>query len=353
MNKIPALLVLLCCAGLAQAQKTFDLNDLLGFTGYSVQKFDAHLGKKSYKRDYDSPKETATNYNYYQVKKSKSGEVVHKISFQDSDKAPSICFQTSSPTEFEELKKDIKNEGYTCYDETGDLSKPLLFQKANYTIKTSLEVKDSLSFYTLLIQKIQLPKPKDISFAEDLLKFNSHECLVSFFGEGNVVKDVFHYTDKEINKCSVLFPNTSREVIFMWKDEANYRVPAFLIVGGHLQTKGTSGFTRELTQNEWQSRQGVYSGMQLQELQKLNGDKINIYSWKTERPGVLAPTSKGLIDFSRLSLVFNCLNCAEKEFLQTSSIINSENALADDRKIYVSTLIILPEKDKDINTVLR
>lgn len=344
MKKLPAVLVLLLYAGLAQAQ-SFDLNDLLGFTSYSVRKFDARLSKNSFKRDYDSPKETSSDYNYYQVKKSKAGEIKRKISFIDDANEPSLCYQTTSLSEYNDLKQDIKKAGYSCYETAEDNDKPLLYQKGECSINTSVEVKDSVSFYTLFIQKSKLPKAKEVAFAEDLLRFPSHECLTAFFGSDNVKKDVFHYTDTEINKCSVLFPNSSREVIFIWNDEVNYRKPAFLIVGGHLQTKGTTSYTLETVQNEWQTKQGIYSGMQLQELQKLNGDKIDFYSWNTDRPGVLAPTNSGAIDFSRLSIVFNCLNCTEKEF-QTASIINSEKALANDRKIYISSLIILPEKEK-------
>ncbi|MDB5196878.1 MAG: hypothetical protein JWP88_1249 [Flaviaesturariibacter sp.] len=352
MKKIPAVLVLLFWSGLAQAQ-TFDLSDLLGFAGYNAQKIDAYLGKKSFKRDYNSPKESSSNYNYYQIKKSKEGEIVRKISFQEKESTPTLSYQTSSLKEYNDLKYDIKKAGYTCYNESEAADKPLLFQKGNCAINTSVEVADSTTLYTLLIQKIPLPKVKEVAYAEDLLRFNSHECLVAFFGQQNVEKDIFHYTDTEVNKCSVLFPNTSREVIFIWNDEVNYRKPDFLIVGGHLQTKGTAGYTFETVQNEWQTKQGIYSGMQLQELQKLNGEKINFYSWNTDRPGVLAPTSSGAIDFSRLSLVFNCLNCIEKGIQQTANIISSENAIADDRKIYISSIIILPEKEKGATAALR
>jgi hypothetical protein len=351
MKKTPVFLVLLFYAGLAQAQ-AFDLGDLLGMTGQGVQKFDAHLGRKSYKRDYESPREAPSNYNYYQKKKSKGEEVIRKISYQEDDKAPGVSYQTSSQREYSALLQDLRKSGYACYDPAADESKLALYQKGTCTVSTSVEVKDSVTFYTVSIQKTTLPKAKEISFAEDLLKFNSHECLTAFFGDGNVKKDVFHYTDTEVNKCSVLFPNTSREVIFIWNDEINYRHPAFLIVGGHLQTRGTQDYTLETVQNEWQTKQGVFSGMQLQELEKLHGSPISFYSWKTDRPGVLAPTNTGAIDFTRLSIVFSCLNCTDKSALSTT-LINSKNAIADDRKIYISSLIILPEKGQATTAALR
>lgn len=351
MKKMPVVLVLLLWARLVQAQ-SFDLEDLVDFTNYSVQKFDAHIGKKSFKRDYDSPHESASNYSYFQVIQSKEGPVNRKISLQEHKDAPKLYYQTSSLKEYRDLKQEIKKAGFLSYDTTETEDKVQLYQKGTFAINTSIKTIDSIPVYTLLIEKSKLPKAKEIAFAEDLLRFTSHECLAAFFGSGNVKKDIFHYTDTDINKCSVLFPNTNREVIFIWDDEVNYRKPAFLIVGGHLQTKGTAGYRFETVQNEWQTKQGIYSGMQLQELQKLNAGQINLYGWNTDRPGVLAPTG-GAIDFSRLSLVFNCLNCTEKGLQQTTNIISSGNALADDRKIYISSLIILPEKEKGVSTALR
>ncbi|MDB5250992.1 MAG: hypothetical protein JWP27_161 [Flaviaesturariibacter sp.] len=351
MKKTPVLLALLLCAGWAQAQ-ALDLDDLISLTGQGVQKFDAHLGRKSYKRDYESPRESPSNYNYYQQKKSKGEEVLRKVSYQDDDKAPALRYQTTSQSEFSGLLHDLKKAGYVCYDPAADERKPALYQKGTCSVSTALDVKDSLTLYTVSIQKTSLPKSKEVAYAEDLLKFGSHESLAAFFGEDNVRKDVFHYTDTEINKCSVLFPNTSREVIFIWNDEVNYRKPAFLIVGGHLQTSGTQEYTLETGQNEWQTRQGIFSGMKLQELEKLHGSPISFYSWNTDRPGVLAPTKTGAIDFSRLSIVFACLNCTDKSALSTT-LINSQNAIADDRKIYISSLIILPEKGQATTAALR
>jgi hypothetical protein len=352
MKKTPALLVLLFWAGLLQAQ-SFALNDLLGFTVANAHKLEAQLNRKSFRRDYESPKGSPSNYNYHQIKKSKEGDIIRKLSFLEKGGVPTLCYQTSSLQECNDLKNDIQKAGYTFYGEAIENDQPLLYQKGTSTINASVEIRDGVNLYTFLIEKNTLPKVKEVAYAEDLLQFTSHEYLTAFFGPRNVRKDVFHYTDTEVNKCSVLFPNTSREVIFIWNDEVNYRKPAFLIVGGNLQTKGTANYRLETVQNEWQTRQGIYSGMQLQELQKLNGEKVNFYSWTTDRPGVLAPTKTGAIDFSRLSLVFNCLNCSEQSLQKTANIISSENALADDRKIYISSLIILPEKTQNNTTALR
>jgi hypothetical protein len=343
MKKIPAILVLLLYAGLCRSQ-TIDLDDLVDFTGFDVQKFDAHLGRKSFKRDYNSPRETQTNYNYYQAKKIKGEEVLRKISFQEGAE-PTICYQTTSQKEYSHLKKKMIDLGFHCYEKNADDSHPLLYQKNTFTINTSYEIIDSTLFYTLVLNKATLPKLKDIVYVEDLLNIKSHEALVNLFGASNVTQDIFRFSESEVNKCSVLFPNTPREVIFIWEDENNYRKISFLLIGKHAETSGTADFTRQVMQNEWHSKQGVFQGMTLQELQQLNGITMQFYDWNSEQPGVLASTNQGKIDFKKLGIVLSCLNCSGSRAYNTS-LISSQTAIADEKKVYVSAMIILPEKDK-------
>jgi hypothetical protein len=152
-----------------------------------------------------------------------------------------------------------------------------VLQKDNFLVNTSIEIKDSTIFFTCLLERKELPKAKDIIYAEDLLSVSSHEHLCLLFGEANVKKDTFYYSPTEINKCSILFPNTNREVVFIWNDETNYRKTAFLVIGGNSKPNSSSNFNRPIEQNVWRSRQGVYSGMSLAELQNLNGKEVRFY----------------------------------------------------------------------------
>ncbi|GAA4333313.1 hypothetical protein [Flaviaesturariibacter amylovorans] len=338
-------LFLLSLAGTGHAQ-TVDLNDLLNYTSYTVQKFDSYLSKKAYHRDYESPRESKTNYNYVQVKKKRGEEVTRKFSFLERPDAAVISFQTTSLNEFNDLTQDLRRKGFHTYEPATDPAKPVLYQHDHYTVNTSVEIRDSVSYYTMQVERALLPKLKDIEFAEDLLPFASHEYLVSTFGPGNVSKDVFHYTEDETNKCSVIFPNTPREVIFIWDDETNYRNVSFLIIGGHVLTHGTAGYNNQITENVWRSKQGVFAGMKLQELQELNGGQLSFYGWNSERAGMLAENNRGKIDFNRLGMVLSCLNCVNNPAYETNTV-NSDKAVADDRKIYVSSLIVIPDKPKE------
>lgn len=346
MKKLYSLFPLLLWAALSHAQR-FDVSELMDFASLPIEKFDAFVAKKSYKRDYQSPKETQAEYNYIYLKKKKRSDesTVFKLSYRDSNDIRMIGYQTSSLDEFNRIRQELHKEHWTCFDTTTDVSKPVMFQKKEWTVKTSVEIKDSTPFYSLLLSRDPFPKINDVVYAEDLLKFKSHEALVSFFGQRNVLRDDFHYTEKEVNKCSVLFPNSSREVVFIWDDEANYRNISFLIIGGDMLTKNTSDYRRGFYQSEWQSKQGVTVGMRLKELQDLNGTNINFYGYGTEQGGMLAPGNSGKIDFTKLGLVLSCMDCNQDKVYQ-ASLVNSEKAVSDERKIYVSTMVILADKNK-------
>ncbi|RYD88047.1 MAG: hypothetical protein EOP50_19745 [Sphingobacteriales bacterium] len=217
---------------------------------------------------------------------------------------------------------------------------------------TSVEIRDSLTFYSVKVEREMLPKLRDITFAEDLLPLKSHEYLCTVFGAGNVTRDVFRYSESDSNYCSVLFANSPREVIFIWEDESNYRDISFMIVGGNMLTNGTARNSNMVTSNEWQSKQGVYAGMKLEELQELNQGKVTFHGFGTEKPGMLMAGS-GKLDFSRLGVVLSCLNCTNNRSMETQTVVDSERALEEERKVYVSSIIIMPEKEKQKATASR
>jgi hypothetical protein len=196
--------------------------------------------------------------------------------------------------------------------------------------------------YRFVIERRPLPKAKDIHFAEDFLPLTSHEYLAAVFGEGAVKRDLFYFSEHEITPCSVLFPNTSQQVIFIWKDEENRRNLAFLLIGGQLRTQSSLSDHKQVEQNVWQTSQGLYAGMGLRELQKLNGGNFTVYGWHTDQPGVLTEKNEGAIDVKKTGVVLDCLDCNEGGYGSNNRVLNSEDLMREGRRVYVSTIIVLP-----------
>ena len=335
-------LTLLLFFAFESAAQSFNLSGLLDLANQPTHKSEAQISKKDFKREFDVPSEAAPLFTHRSTNK-KGVEVVRSLSFRTMDSKQQMIYQTSDKAESLVLITELRKEGFSSFAAYQGIDRPTVFQKANYTITTSIEVRNEVVMNTFLIERENIPHPKELVYAEDLLKYSSHAQLSAIFGEGAVVKDLFYYSEKETNKCTVLFPKTKREVIFIWDDEENYRKVSFLIVGGQMETAQSRDFNRQIEQNIWQSEQGVYSGMSLKELQALNKQPISYYGWGTEQAGMLAPKNGGEIDFTRLGIVLNCLNCKEASY-KTAGITTSDRELAQDKKVYVSTLIILPKK---------
>jgi hypothetical protein len=140
----------------------------------------------------------------------------------------------------------------------------------------------------------------------------------------------------------VLFPNTSQQVIFIWKDEENRRNLAFLLIGGQLRTQSSLSDHKQVEQNVWQTSQGLYAGMGLRELQKLNGGNFTVYGWHTDQPGVLTEKNEGAIDVKKTGVVLDCLDCKEGGYDSNNRVLNSEDLMREGRRVYVSTIIVLP-----------
>ena len=317
------------------------LENLIDFSTLAPQKFNSVVSKKDF-RQVSSDNDGRSSTYQYLPSKSKGGALSRSITVERTGNMLSLAYKTTSASEFAGWTNEVKKASF----KSGQSKAPgtQLFQLDNMCLHTKTETVDSVPTYIISLDVAQLPRPREIVFAEDLLAFDSHERLAYAFGENNVSKDVFYYDEKDPNQCTVLFPNTAREVIFIWSDETNYRGISFLIVGGHLRTAGTQKFTRGVEQSMWQSKQGVYAGMGLLELQSLNQKPIDFYSWQMEEAGMIIPRNKGLIDFSKLGLVLNCLNCAGSNE-GGARIVNSEQELAEGNKVYVSTMIILPQKE--------
>ena len=94
--------------------------------------------------------------------------------------------------------------------------------------------------------------------------------------------------------------------------------------------------------NKWRSTQGIYLGMTLRDLEQLNGAPIEFYGWDSEQPGIVSPKNKGKIDFKKLGVQLNCLDCNEDKYYSKNNLLNSTEILQQNGRVYVSMLILVP-----------
>ena len=242
-----------------------------------------------------------------------------------------ISFQTTSIDEISQIKNALISDHY-FFDEKvkGDTN---LFQKKDMVVSFSSRPVDSVILYSCQVHRQNLPKLKDISFGEDLLQFKSHEYLATIFGENNVKKDQFILSANKTVPCTVLFPHTKMEAVFIWGDGNNYRKLVAVRIGGDPQTRLSLQFPSSIEQNSWQFKNGLYVGMSLQELQQFNTHSVrsaSSYSRFVQNNETSA--------VNNTALVLSCLNCGDSQYVKAD--FNNLPDVAEERKIYLSTIIL-------------
>ncbi len=257
-----------------------------------------------------------------------------------SDESKCFTLSTSSSEQyFNDIKSLIKSGFF--YDKSKDFSKEpaMLFQKANITVQASTHQQDGALQYCFKLRVKRIPST--VKYAEDLLLFDSHELLVSFFGEKNVKKDMYYFSETELRKCSVLFSGTKYQVVFIWKDELNFNDISYILIPHVLSTAGVENNNSFKENNEWQFKNGIYPGMDLKELLRLNEMDFDIYGNTSELALMVKPAENGKIDFKKTAVTLSCSSCNDIKIFD-KQLVSALDVAKRDLPMYVNDVIIYP-----------
>jgi len=316
--------------------------DFLFSSSFTPKKFETYLNRKKFlpsgtRLQYD----TLVNIYSLRPQKKRKTENITNVETYKTKNNFSFAFITSSRNEFNESISSLKQAGFFCGNEKDIAATSFLFQRKNISISANITQQPlGDTVYSFSFRQAELPLPENINYAEDLLQFNSHEQLVSVFGEKNVVKDIYYFLDQKTAKCSVLFPHTKRQAVIIWSDEINLCNPEYLLVGGNLSNSRSETFDGVIEENIWSSKEGVYSGMNLTNLVKLNGNNFQFYGKNSKFPLMVVPENTGLLDFKKNRIVLGCLNSSSS--LLNNATINTDDILNETSGIYVLMIMFIP-----------
>ena len=329
--------------------QSLSVRDFINVSSLSPKKFDNYLSKKKFvsvNKWYQNDSIINT-YSFKVKRKHGNAQSVRRIieTYQKGDNF-SFAFHTSSLDECINTKRELKEAGFVCGNESDSCNSPLLFQRKNISVLVNTIIGDD-TLCSFLFHEEELPIPASIHYAEDLLCFTSHEYLVSVFGEKNVKKDLYYFSEKEINACSVLFPHSKRQAVFIWKDEVNLRQLSYVLLGGNMTTGGSINYKDVIGENKWMSKEGVYPGMSLSNLAMRNGNDFKFYGKNSAFPLMVVPEKTGTINFKKNMVVLGCLSVNGSPLLN-KKIISADEALSDNPGLYVFMIMLSPP-DADIS----
>ncbi|MEO6550650.1 MAG: hypothetical protein ABIN94_21775 [Ferruginibacter sp.] len=284
-------------------------------------------------------------YNYGMSKhlREQTDSIDRCISRKDTKDDCFVTYETASPTEFNEIITGLKMEGFhTSQPQQNSGLSGLLFQNKDLTVSTQIGEYDSINRYSLKFHKKIFPNRKDIYYANDLLAFTSHEYLTFFFGHDNVKEDLYYVEKDSTVKCSVLFFNTDRQVVFIWSDEVNRCGISSIMFGGQLNLKSSVASGKYVEQNNWCLKSGIRPGMSLEELRMRNGNDFHFYGGNSTYTGLVIPATGGKLNFKKEEIILGCLNCGDDKFA-TAKVINSDDSIVEGRVLFVLSVLLNPE----------
>lgn len=312
------------------------LDDISGLLELPANKLEKQLHKRGFKREaffdgHESP--------FIKTKRDKEKVSTFRFKTFYTEDGVELVYQTTLDKEFQSLVNQLRLGGFRYPEKIGSIG--TVYQKQNLVVTTTTETEDTTVFYTIKAGKKTIPLLKELQFAEDLLQLDSHEFLSEAFGKQNVKSDEFYFSATIKKKCSIIFPNSSRQAIFLWNDEENLREISYIIIGEQVSNDAAVDAVRL---SDWRSKQGIYCGMSLAEVLAINQNPISFYNWKTESAGFLAPQSEGILDFDKIIPVFNCMNCSFLYINNDVEIIESNYAMQQNQKVYIGSFVVVPGK---------
>lgn len=314
--------------GRASAQ-SFTPVDLVNLSSYSPRYAEQFLIKKKFvpdrrQVDYNSVMTTFVQ-NEKRTDTEKGGAdsvIIRSIDIFQKNDSKYFVWRTTSEDEFIAGRTQLAGKDF-FYDHSVDLDRDttLLFQKGNITVETKHELNGDETVYSFVLKKKEYPDPRSIRFADDLLNFNSSEYLSGFFGASNLRQDLYYFSENDLRKCTVLFPNSNRQAVFVWKDQKNLKDLSCIIISDILPTVDGKHYEGALLgNNHWVLKNGIHCGMTLKELLMLNKNDFEIYGKRSEFAYMIKPEKNGELDFSASGVTLNCPGCDYNKLFDTPEV---------------------------------
>lgn len=337
MNKHLLFFFLLFVLARGTAQ-VISMPSLLNAVSVSDSRCDNFINQKGFVKSGNSSFNDTMVSTYFfkgKSKRKRTTGVTRSITRISSSTDIRLVYETEAAEEYKLIREQLDKAGYWIRSKGEE---PEFYQFRDTEIETLVKTGEDTVYQVNVIRRI-LPLPRYIINAEDLLSFNSHEQLLYLFGENNVKKDMYYFSETEFSHCSVLFPHTSRQAVFIWQDELNARVLGQVIIGGQLMTEALMDFAEPVPENTWHLRNGIHTGMSLQELRKINGNNLSFYGGASRYTGKIIPSPGDKVDFKKHEIVLNCLNCASSPFIQKNEL-SADETFQDGSRFFVFSIIL-------------
>ncbi|HVZ96905.1 MAG TPA: hypothetical protein VG847_08530 [Chitinophagaceae bacterium] len=316
MRKTFLILLSWCTGFYAHAQ--FSVKDLLDLSAMQPKSMDHFMLKKGF---FHSSYLTGNDRSYMKVSRHSKRDTLptDNIEIHEKDSSVYYILNTYSREKYLDGWDRLIRSGFS-YDKSKDPLKDslCLFEKANMTMEVSRQMVDSSTQYNFRLRARNVPDK--IAYAEDLLQFDTHDYLVSYFGRQNVTDDLYYFSDSVLQKCSVLYMGTNKQAAFIWADQDNLDHLAYIIVSNVMPTKISDQRGVPDASNEWEFRNGLHWGMPIRDMLRLNKTDFYVYGNKSDLAFMVTPEKTGNIDFKKTAIMLKCEDCYGNELFNQPEV---------------------------------
>ena len=314
--------------------QSFSVYDLLELANLPSNGINNYMLKKGFVINHNIQNDSIDVSFVPRVKiRKKPVEIRQGVDFYQKNGSRYFVFHSLDLDDYQNGKRRLIKSDF-IYDKKKNIDKDslILFQKKNISVLTSVEVKDSVAEYSFKLKQRKIPD--SVLYAEDLLQFDSNEFLESYFGEKNVTKDLYYFSEKEFN-------GTLYQAAFVWGDENNLNNLSYIIVSNLLPTKDGKQNSIVNENNAWKFQNGIHHGMDLRDVLRLNEADFDIYGTKSDFAFMVNPDSKGKINFKKTALMFNCRDCSDASIFDQADI-SALDIVKSKLPMHVFDIIIYP-----------
>lgn len=331
------LIFTLLLSTLSGFSQSLDLKDLLSFTDQPSSKTESILVRKRF-RPSGFAEDGAKVFLHQKGKGDSISTCIMELKNQSSQ--ISLTLKTSDSSTFFNLVKALRTGGFLYPAGVAELT-PALYQKAGYSVQTKLAVQDTVTLYQVSFAKQTIPQSREIMHAEDLTRVSSEAIARALFEPGAVMSDHFYFSSTDSVACTVIYPNSARQAVIVWKDGINKKDIAFVGVGiePHINEQRQPP---KFLSNSWITRQGIFCGMDLRQLIRINERPLKFYNWQTEAAGMLLPDKEDKLNLENMTIELGCFNCDVEH--EKQEIVSSGEALEKYQRVYVRSFVIVPTK---------
>ena len=229
-------IVTIVLTSLSASGQSMTIQELVSLSNHTSSKLPVVISKKGYTLQYGES--NADSSVFRAIKKSKKNKTQRTLIAYKASDVQQFRYTTDSKEEHLSLNKYLVSSGFKYSPSLSNIT-PVLYQKGRVTVAYRQIPGDSTTQYQYQVAVNDLPKAKDLTYAEDLLQLSSQEYLVTVFGAGSIKKDLFYLSETEAIPCTVLFPKSNREIVFLWKDPVNFTGISAIRFGGNPQTESS------------------------------------------------------------------------------------------------------------------